>query len=151
LGLAEALIVQEKLDQAIAVYEKMLADDPKQPIALNDLAYLYARKGQHLDRALDLARWAVKFSPEQGTPRDTLGWVCYRLGRPQEALAHLQEAVRLRPERGLYHYHLGKSLLAAGRYSEAAESFRTALSRGLPPAERSDAEDSLAATGRGRK
>jgi Flp pilus assembly protein TadD len=89
----------------------------------------------------------VEATPEDGTTRDTLGWVCYRAGRTPEALTHLREAVRLRPERGRYHYHLGQALLSAGRRSEAAESLRTALSRGLSPDEKKDAEAALAAAG----
>jgi tetratricopeptide (TPR) repeat protein len=143
-GLAEVLLAQGKQDQAIEVYEKLLEDGSDHPGVLNNLAYLYAQKGENLDRALDLARRAARASPEDSAAQDTLGWVCYRAGRSQEALDHLREAVRLSPERGRYHYHLGQALLTAGRRREAAESLRTALSRGLSPDEKKAAESSLA-------
>jgi predicted Zn-dependent protease len=132
-------------DGALEAGEKWLADYPNHPVALNNLACLYAEKGRNLDRALALARRAVKASPENAATWDTLGWICYRAGRSQEALEPLREAVRRRPDRGLYYYHLGKALLARGHRREAAQSLRTGLSRGLPPAEKKDAESSLRA------
>jgi Flp pilus assembly protein TadD len=89
---------------------------------------------------LRIARQAAAANPHNGAILDTLGWVCYRSGRYEEALSHLQKAARLTPKNGLIHYHLGKALWAAGRLSEAAESFRAALSRGLPPEEKREAQ-----------
>jgi tetratricopeptide (TPR) repeat protein len=144
LGLVQVRLAQGRRDQAIELLEKILEDHPEQPEALNNLAYLYAQQGENLDQALDLAQRAVKLSPKNAGMRDTLGWICYQQGRFEEALKHLQEAIRLAPDQGLQHYHLGQTLRALQRGPEAAEAFRRALETGLSPPEKKQAEAALA-------
>ena len=43
---------------AIVVYERLLQRQPEQPVALNNLANLYADAGRHPERALEMARRA---------------------------------------------------------------------------------------------
>jgi predicted Zn-dependent protease len=144
LPLAEILLLQGQTDRAIEVYEQILAAHPGELLARNNLAYLYAEKGKNLDRAYAWAAELVRAFPKEGNWRDTLGWVCYRAGRREEALEHLREAVRLAPERAALHYHLGQVLLAADQPQEAAEALRKALQLGLPPKEQRAAQESLA-------
>ncbi len=141
LGIASDNLGQ--IDQAITVYEAVLAANPKLSVAMNNLAYNYARKGRNLDRALQMASEVSRAHPRNGTVRDTLGWVSFLAGRQTEALLTLQEAVRLAPGYPLAHYHLGKVLQAAGRKEEAATAYRAALRRGLAAPEKRDAETAL--------
>lgn len=145
-ALAGALLAQGREEQAIEVYEKILVKNPKNAVALNNLAYLYAEKGQDLDQAFQYAKQAAEAFPTNHEIKDTLGWVYYQQGRYQEALSSLQEAVRLAPQRGLYQYHLAKALLALGQREEARKSFQTALSLGLEPEQKKDAEAVLRKT-----
>lgn len=145
LGIAEAYRREGAAARAVQVYEQALRDDPDDPLMLNNLAFVLAELGQDLDRAGRLARRALEALPRDPTVLDTLGWVCHRAGRDAEALDHLQGAIRLAPEKGLYRYHHGKALQGAGRPREAADAYRAALARDLSAAERSDAEASLTA------
>jgi Flp pilus assembly protein TadD len=144
LPLAEILLTQGQIDRAIQVYEQLLTAHPGELLARNNLAYLYAEQGKNLDRAYAWARELAQAFPKEGSWQDTLGWVCYRAGRREEALEHLREAVRLAPERATLHYHLGQVLLAADQPQEAVKALRKALQLGLPPKEQQAAQQSLA-------
>jgi len=142
-SLAGAFLAQGQQDRAIEVYEKILQKNPKNAVALNNLAYLYAERGRDLDQALKYAQQAADAFPTHHEIQDTLGWIYYQQGRYKEALTSLQEAARRAPKRGLYQYHLAKALLALGRREEAQKAFQTALSLGLEPEQKKDAEATL--------
>jgi tetratricopeptide (TPR) repeat protein len=144
LGLALVWDAYGDAPRAIAAYEQALDAAPNDPVVLNNLAYAYAERGQRLDRALELARRAAAAQPQNGAVLDTLGWVCHRAGRDNEALPHLQEAVRRLPDNGAARYHLAQALAALVRRDEATETFRAALALGLPPAMQREAEAFLA-------
>lgn len=145
LGKAQALGDQGQWDQAIRIYEDILLDDPNHVVSSNNLAYLYAEKGEHLGRAFNLASRLVQANPDNAIFRDTLGWVLYRAGRYAEALAQLEEAVKRSPKTGLFHYHRGQTLRWLKRGPEAVEALRKALELGLSPKEKKAAEAALSA------
>ena len=59
-------------------YEKLLAASPNLPLALNNLAILYADNLGQLDRAYDLAKKAREAVPNDPHIADTLGWIFLR-------------------------------------------------------------------------
>ena len=77
--------------------------DPKSGAALNQLAWYYVDKSpspEHLAQALELARRAVDNLDEQEDryiALDTLGWVLFKLGRQDEAVTWLTQAVEINP------------------------------------------------------
>jgi putative PEP-CTERM system TPR-repeat lipoprotein len=146
LGLAHLAELQGRPEVAIDLYEKVLVIRPQILVALNNLAFYYAEQGKNLDHALELARRASVTYPEEKHVWDTLGWVCYRAGRHDEAVTHLQKAARLTPEKGIVHYHLAKALLATGRKAEAADAFRAALQHPLSDDLRKEIDAFLAAS-----
>src|ERR1035437_11150763 len=56
-----------------------------------------------------------------------LGATLYCLGRTDEAINHLQEAIRLNPEHSMAHFSLANALLQKDRLHEAMEHYRAAL------------------------
>ena len=66
-----------------------------------------------------MIRKAVELRPNDGYIVDSLGWVLYRLDRPDEAVGHLERAVELRPEDPVINDHLGDAYWAVGRQREA--------------------------------
>lgn len=77
---------------AQASYEQAIARDGNNPIALNNLAYLLGRKGQHLEYALQLAQNAGQILPDSDEVRDTLVYVSLRMGLKQQAIEILERA-----------------------------------------------------------
>lgn len=140
-GLADVHRAQGQDAEAVAIYEAVLAEYPDNRVALNNLAYHYARTGQNLARALELAQAACRVAPKDGAALDTLGWILYLRGEYPEAVEVLVQAARLAPpDNGLRHFHLGKALLAADRAEEAREVLRMAVNRGLPAAQEEEAK-----------
>lgn len=106
--------------------EQVLDEFPGHVGASNDLGYLWADQGRHLDRALTMIRRAVDEEPDNIAYRDSLGWALYRLGRYDEAVASLEKAIE--PDRldGVILDHLGDAYLRAGRPNEANATWQRA-------------------------
>ena len=81
--------------KAAKVYEEALARRPDFWPAANDLAALLCEHpgtGKELDRALELARGALKSRPDDPVVQDALGWACYKKGDNEQALDLLTKA-----------------------------------------------------------
>jgi tetratricopeptide (TPR) repeat protein len=65
---------------AIDQFRKVVAADPNDAQASNNLAYLMVESGGDHDTALKLAQKAVDLNPSTPEFCDTLGWVLYRKG-----------------------------------------------------------------------
>jgi tetratricopeptide (TPR) repeat protein len=108
-----------RLDEAEAHYRSHLAANPDFYVALNQLAWLLARRETKLDEALQLATRANELQPGNAGVLDTLGWIHFKQGRPLDAIPFLQSSLKVHPGDPGTCYHLGAALVAAGRASEA--------------------------------
>ncbi|MEE4120035.1 MAG: tetratricopeptide repeat protein, partial [Paracoccaceae bacterium] len=113
---------------AIALYERLYAMLPNQPVVANNLASListYRDDEASLDRAYTIARRlrGTDVPPFQ----DTYGWIAYRKGEYQEALEHLEPAAAALANDPLVQYHLGMTYLALGRQDAALDQLRRAV------------------------
>jgi Flp pilus assembly protein TadD len=108
---------------AIAAYEKSLDLDADNAAAANNLAWIYAVRGEKLDRALQLALAATEEEPTP-TNLDTLGWVYYVMGDYGKAAAELERVLALEPQRVESIYHLGMVHLKNGNESKARDLLR---------------------------
>ncbi len=77
----------------------------------------------------DLSLWGdtAASCPESVTARSSFGIALYERGRLQEALSHLEFALRLNPSVAKAHYNLGLALLKLNRQTEAAAQFEQAV------------------------
>ena len=118
-------------DRAVQHYEAAIRYEPNLGEAKNNLAYLFAEKGENLDRALDLAQEAKALMPDDPNTADTLGWVLYRRGVPSAAIGYLKEAAAgTRPgdaNLGLIRYHLALAYNASGDKTNCKETAQQAL------------------------
>ena len=102
--------------------------DPSDSFALNYLGYWWADEGRNLDQAINMIERAVGYRPESGFFVDSLGWVHFKLGRPERAVAYLERATMLEPADPEITGHLGDVYWVLGRYDEARFKWRLALS-----------------------
>lgn len=130
--LAELLEQQQGVELAAQAYQRGIERDPQEAVYYNNLAYLYARAGVHLEEALQLVQRARRLGPQGARYYlDTEGWVLHRLGRHAEARERLREAVLLM-DKGMGTsvseslYHLGAVEAALGNEAAARAAFQRA-------------------------
>jgi Flp pilus assembly protein TadD len=111
-------------EAAVPIYERILSLRPQSEVAANNLAAILAdlRKSDRvaLERAFALAKpFETSDNPFY---LDTLGWVLYRRGDPQQARLYLERAIGIRADVPVIQYHLGMVLAQLGeaRAAEAA-------------------------------
>ncbi len=128
LVLSNLYVVQENLSEAEEWLEQVLDEFPDNVGASNDLGYLWADQGKHLQRALKMIRHAVDAEPENVAYRDSLGWVFYRLQRYADAVAELQKAAAADdlPDPVILD-HLGDAHLKAKQPQKAKRAWRRAV------------------------
>ena len=106
-GLSQLYEDQGQTDKSIAELEVLLEKYPDDPGVNNDLGYLYADHGLHLEKAEAMIRKAVDAEPDRSAYLDSLGWVLFRRGKPREAVDYLEKAVQDAGVDATIHDHLG--------------------------------------------
>jgi putative PEP-CTERM system TPR-repeat lipoprotein len=109
--LSEIDIATSKLDDAQTNLESILKQKPHDPIALNNLAWVYQQKGD--DRAMGLARQAYVLAPGAQTA-DTLGWILTSSGKPDTGVALLRQASSEAANDPRVQYHYAVALKDTG-------------------------------------
>ncbi|MTW21364.1 tetratricopeptide repeat protein [Allochromatium palmeri] len=97
---------------------QIIEADPEHADALNALGYTLADQTTRFAEALELIERAHALKPDEPAILDSLGWVHYRLGDFDQALAYLQQA-NDQLQDGEIAAHLGEVLWALGRRADA--------------------------------
>ncbi len=129
--LYEQAMVAEKLDRLAemeTLLRRVMQLKPDHQHAYNALGYSLADRGLRLEEARALIVKALELAPGDPFITDSLGWVEFRLGRPEEALRLLREAYRARPDTEIA-AHLGEVLWVLGRHDEARAVWREGRAR----------------------
>jgi putative PEP-CTERM system TPR-repeat lipoprotein len=121
------LEMEGKKAEAQKQYEKVLAIDPRAPVAANNLAWNYAEGGGNLDVALQLAQTAKSGLPDSSEVSDTLGWIYYKKDLPSQAVPLLRECADKVPQNAEYQFHLGMALVRSGDLINGRRSLEQAL------------------------
>jgi arylsulfatase A-like enzyme/tetratricopeptide (TPR) repeat protein len=132
-ALAGALEREGSIEPALELLESFFRDHPDNAIAANNLAWMLARSGKDLDRALKLAKQAADRQPTSAIVNDTIGWIYHLRGDQQMAIRHLSRASTLAPQNAEYCYHLAVACRDAGRQGDAREAFAQAVERAPTP------------------
>ena len=118
-----------QLDKAKALHERLLKNNPDDPVLLSNLARLYQL--QKDKRARGLAERAVAAMPTWPVALDTLGWILITEGETERGLRFLREAIS-RDNNPLTRYHLAQALQELGRTDEAKIELQTIINAGKP-------------------
>jgi len=128
-----------RFDEAELLNRRVLARDPDNAQALNNLANLLAL--HHNDKtteALQLINRAIALNGPHPTLLDTRAVAMIRAGRSEQAINDLREARDQNPRNVNYNLHLAWAYQAVGRLDEARGLFRRAVELGFK-AEQTDA------------
>ena len=124
---AQILDHDKQFAAAEAEYRKVLASDPNNAAALNDLGYMLADRGVQLNDALAMIKRAVAYEPQMGEYLDSLGWVEYKLGHYGPAEESLKKAIDRRASDPSIHDHLGEVYEKTGRLRQAVDQWERAM------------------------
>ena len=114
-------------DDAIARYRAILEVNPRDVIALNNLAYSLAEHKQRPGDALPYAERAQALFPRNASIADTLSWTYHLLGRYQDAIKYSNLALSLEPRNGEVIVNRAAILLASGDKAGAKQVLDVAL------------------------
>ncbi len=118
---AEALLNQDRLDEARVVVKQALRLAPQDAAALNILGVIDLQKGDVKSAAATIKR-AVDLQPGAPEPRHYLGLAYEYMGRYDDAIASFRAALALRPGIVATLLELAKLLKVLGRHDEAKDA-----------------------------
>jgi tetratricopeptide (TPR) repeat protein len=105
-------------------YEKLLAINGNNALALNNLAVVYSERFDQIDKALDLAKRARTNFPNNPNLADTLGWVMFKKGDYRNALPLLQEGAAKLTDNPEVQYHLAMAHYMLGDETAARSALQ---------------------------
>ncbi|MDI1261095.1 tetratricopeptide repeat protein [Aquabacterium sp.] len=117
-----------KYDEMEKMLRRAIELKPDNANAYNALGYSLADRNLRLDEARTLIRKALDLRPGDPFITDSLGWLEFRSGRINEALALLRQAYQARPDPEIA-AHLGEVMWSQGERDEAIKIWRKAQAR----------------------
>lgn len=127
---SRALVAVEMDDLELAEqdFRHILQVEPDSPLALNALGYTLTDRTDRHREAYRLITRALEQAPDDPAILDSMGWVYFNLGRPEQALGYLRQALEggYNPEIAA---HLAEVLWELGERDEAVAVLDEAYDR----------------------
>jgi tetratricopeptide (TPR) repeat protein len=123
---------QRQYDKAIADYREILAKEPRNYKAMNNLALDLARAGQGPDEALKLIDDALAISGPMAVVLDSRAIIHITRQEPEKALEDLAAAISDEGAAEQY-FHQAWAYSLSGKKTEASAAFAQAVKKGLDP------------------
>jgi tetratricopeptide (TPR) repeat protein len=139
--LAALLNLQGDYQASQDIYERMIAQDANNILALNNLAFLLALNANQGQRALELLNRACERAGPSATLLDTRAVVELTLGHTDRAIRDLEEVAAQAPTAAVY-FHLAQAHLEGGNRKAALQAFRKSQELGLQPGDLHPLENS---------
>jgi tetratricopeptide (TPR) repeat protein len=128
------LASRDSIERAISAFEEAIRQDPEYAMAWAALGGAYSLKGSFLSisdlvrKGVEMERRAVALDPKLADAHSWLGGALLTLGQVDEAIAAVNEAIRLEPENGQAYQALGRAYWAGkGDFAAAIPAFRKAI------------------------
>lgn len=125
---------RDSIDRAIAAFQDATRHDPEYARAWAALGGAYGLKGDFLSipdmvhQSMEMERRALAIDPELADARMWLGSSLVRIGRTDEAIAEIQEALRLDPDNGQAYQGLARAYwVGKGDFKAAIPLFERAI------------------------
>ena len=131
--LAGEQLAKGNRDQAIKIYEDLLAIDSNAAEAYNQIGYYYGFRGEY-DKAIENLMKYRFIAPDNANPFDSLAENQANAGRYNEALENLNQALAIKPDFFAAYWHFGVVYEGLGETAKAIQNYEKA-------AELSDSND----------
>jgi len=136
------LVVAKSPRRAAQEFRAVIAQEPNDVVALNNLAWALNQVGD--SGALAIAQRAHQLAPNAPDIDDTLGWILTHNGQAADAVDYLRSAAKLNPSDPNVEYHLAYALAKTGQAAEARQILSRILSSGQPFDSRPEAQQLMA-------
>ncbi|MEZ5529360.1 MAG: PEP-CTERM system TPR-repeat protein PrsT [Porticoccaceae bacterium] len=141
LELAALYVASDEEGKAIVLYERILEVSPKNPRALNNLAWLLREKDSK--RALEYANQAVDLSNQTADTLDTLAMVLLEQGENEKARRTIERALSKAASSATIQYHSALISSKSDEREAAIKVLQTLLAEHKVFPERKEAEQLL--------
>jgi len=127
LRLAEAdkLYARGRMDEALAAYQSIIAEDDTAAWAHSRVGGILAQRGD-LDAAQQALGRALELDPELPQAHSNLGNIHYTRGQFEQAVACYKEAARLDPDNPIYYENQHAAYKKMKRFSDAVAVLKRA-------------------------
>lgn len=128
VGLANSLLEEGKINEAIASYEKVVELQPDAGQVWSKLANAYY-VSKNWEAAIDSSRKAIALMPDNYQCYKILGWCLKKRRRMEEAIAAFYKVIELNPKDSEGYYLLGEIFRLKGNLEEAIAIYRKGLEK----------------------
>jgi len=121
--------VQHRLgrtDEAMALWQKALQQDPKRPEVYDKMGWFAIEKGQY-EEALAHWRKTLQWNPQAVGVHSGMARALMGLNRHEDAIAHLEKEIAISPQSSFDYFLLGQEHLQVEQYTEAKASYEKAI------------------------
>ncbi len=130
-AVANARIRQDRVDEAIGLYRRIVALEPKSAVALNNLATLLGEQPGGTKEALRFVEQAIRVAGPSPQLLDTKGTVLIYGGKAAQAIPVLEKAASSLQSDPRFPFHLAIAYYQNGRNIKAKETLARALDGNL--------------------
>jgi tetratricopeptide (TPR) repeat protein len=130
VSMADLRDAQGQDAEAERLYREVLKGNPRNPLALNNLAWLLAFQPGKASEALELVNRRMEITGPSASVLDTRGMVLLKLGRADDAAQCFTDAAAQSPT-AVYYFHLAEAQRAAGKPNDAEKSRLKAKELGI--------------------
>ncbi len=130
VSLADLRDAEAQDAEAEKLYRQVLTRNPRNPLALNNLAWLLAFQPAKAAEALELTDRRLAITGPNPSVLDTRGMVLLKLGRADEAAQSFSDAAAQNPT-AVFYFHLAEAKRAAGQPNEAEKAWLKAKELGF--------------------
>ena len=116
-------------DKAADLFRRSISIDPANAAeAYNYLGYMWVEHNMHLEEAGEMIKKALELDPNNGAYLDSLGWLNFRKGKFDEALANLLRAAQsLTRDDPVVFEHIGDTYGKLNRIPQALEYWQKSI------------------------
>lgn len=123
---ANALVIEGKLDEAIAEYQNLLKSYPKNSLLYLQLGLIYANQNNER-KAIEYLSKAASIKPDSFRAHYYLGLAYLQQQNYSKAINSLKKAVELEPKNARAFYDLGIAYAGRRNYNEALQAYQRCI------------------------